>query len=541
VKGTLSIKPQKKFVSSMQFLGEPAVGPASILLYLSAATGAYALYEQIRFRLASRKLSGKRVPGPPTIVPFLGGLVEMVKDPYAFWEKQRKWAWASGFSYNSLFGKYILFVTDPVKSRELMVVNDPSKLLMVLHPSAKNILGKNNMAFDHGPEHKAIRKSFLSLFTRKALSVYIQLQDGIIRRHLSTWLEKYEGKEFEIRPYIRDLNQMTSQEVFIGPYLDDPETKARFTQAYRDMTDAFLAFPVCVPGTAVWRGRCGRIYVVKVLEQCVSRARKYIQNGGEPRCLADFWVRRCLEEIAEAEAEGVPPPSHTTDYKMADAMLLFLFASQDASTASLVWTTALMADHPDILARVRAEQYSLRGSELEKTLDGELINQMVFTRQVVKEILRYRAPAPMVPQLTYSPYQLTEDYTIPRGTLIFPSVNAACMQGFTDAEKFDPDRFGPDRKEDIVHARNYLVFGAGPHYCVGKEYAINQLVCYLAVLSTSCDWTRRRTEKSDDWQYLPTIYPHDSFITLRSRIDHAAGVAKSAYPDGMTAAKGIEE
>ena len=30
----------------------------------------------------------------------------------------------------------------------------------------------------------------------------------------------------------------------------------------------------------------------------------------------------------------------------------FLFASQDASTASLTWMIALMADHPDILQKV---------------------------------------------------------------------------------------------------------------------------------------------------------------------------------------------
>lgn len=214
--------------------------------------------------------------------------------------------------------------------------------------------------------------------------------------------------------------------------------------------------------------------------------------------------------------------------------MLFLFASQDASTASLVWTTALMADHPEILARVRAEQYAVR-PDLDATLDGEKINEMPFTRQVIREILRYRAPAPMVPQMTYNPYPLTEDYVIPRGTLVFPSVNAACMQGFSDPESFDPDRFGPDRKEDIVHAKNYLVFGAGAHYCVGKEYAINQLVCYLAILSTTADWSRRRTEKSDEWQYLPTIYPYDSLITLEKRKDHAANVAKAAYPEGMTA------
>ena len=37
---------------------------------------------------------------------------------------------------------------------------------------------------------------------------------------------------------------------------------------------------------------------------------------------------------------------------MADAMIDFLFASPDASTASLVWCLTLMADNPDMLAKV---------------------------------------------------------------------------------------------------------------------------------------------------------------------------------------------
>jgi hypothetical protein len=82
-----------------------------------------------------------------------------------------------------------------------MAVNDPERMLMVLHPSAKTILGANNLAFLHGPEHKAIRKSFLSLFTRKALSTYIQLQDGIIRGHLQRWLHTPDTRE--IRDAVR--------------------------------------------------------------------------------------------------------------------------------------------------------------------------------------------------------------------------------------------------------------------------------------------------------------------------------------------------
>lgn len=56
----------------------------------------------------------------------------------------------------------------------------------------------------HGPPHKAIRKSFLALFTRKALGTYVELQDGIVRRHIKQWL-KYEG-EREIRPFIRSVH-----------------------------------------------------------------------------------------------------------------------------------------------------------------------------------------------------------------------------------------------------------------------------------------------------------------------------------------------
>lgn len=38
-----------------------------------------------------------------------------------------------------------------------------------------------------------------------------------------------------------------------GPYLDDPKVRKQFSEAYRVMTDGFLAFPLKFPGTAVWR------------------------------------------------------------------------------------------------------------------------------------------------------------------------------------------------------------------------------------------------------------------------------------------------
>lgn len=33
---------------------------------------------------------GKLLPGPGRVVPLVGGIIEMVRDPYAFWEQQRR-------------------------------------------------------------------------------------------------------------------------------------------------------------------------------------------------------------------------------------------------------------------------------------------------------------------------------------------------------------------------------------------------------------------------------------------------------------------
>ena len=71
--------------------------------------------------------------------------------------------------------------------------------------------------------------------------------------------------------------------------------------------------------------------------------------------------------------------------------------------------------------------------DLEATITGEVLYRMTYARQVVKEVLRYRPPAPMVPQIAQKPFRLTDDYVAPKGTLIMPSIHAACLQVWLSA------------------------------------------------------------------------------------------------------------
>jgi len=494
-------------------------GGKGLAIGLWALLVGYVVYEQLW--LQTMKVRSGRVEGPLGTLPLLGCVLAMVKDPFGFWETQRVFAMAefpnekvkAKASWNSILGKYMLFTTDTDVTRKVLTHNSPNDFMMVVHPSGKHILGDDNLAFMHGPEHKNLRRSFLALFTQAALAKYVTIQDKVVRKHLAQWFDEHEGEELEIRDLIRDMNTDTSQEVFVGPYLTE-ETKQQFSAAFKDMTDGFLALPICLPGFAVYKGKQGRFKVLRILEKCARESKEAMKAGKEPRCLMDFWSCKVLEEMKEAEDEGLPAPKHSTDEKMASVMMDFLFASQDASTASLTWVMALMADHPEVMQQVIEEQKAVRG-DVNIPVSGDLLPSMRYTRQVVLEVLRYRPPATMVPNTAERDIVLADGLVAPKGTLVMPSILASNMQGFTDPLKFDPDRMSPERKEDIKFQSNFLTFGVGAHMCVGRLYAINHLMTFLSIMSLSCTWARRTTQDSDKLMYLPTIYPGDCLVTMQ--------------------------
>ncbi|KAF8295279.1 cytochrome p450-like protein [Trypanosoma cruzi] len=460
------------------------------------------------------------IPGPKFVTPLLGGLVMMMKDPYTFWEKQRRYC-PSGYSWLSILNQFTVFVTRADLCHKIFATNSENTLTLQLHPNGRIILGDNNIAFQCGPRHKALRASFLNLFATKALSLYLPIQERLIREHLAEWVKKYpfEGKPEEMRGHIRELNCKTSQTVFVGEHLLDPE---EFTRNYNIITVGFLSLPLYFPGTALYKAVQARKKVVDELKAAVirSKARMSLPDA-EAHCVLDFWSATILETLKACEDEGVDPPPFASDDAMAETLLDFLFASQDASTASLVMITATMADRPDILERVRQEQAKLCAGDEPLTFD--LVQEMTFTRQCVLEQLRLFPPAPMVPMKAHSDFVIDGHYTVPKGSLIIPSLVGACREGFPNPDVYDPDRMGSERQEDRKFAKQFIPFGVGPHRCVGYNYAINHLTVYLALVARLAEWRRTRTPNSDKVIYLPTLYPHDCLCTWRHREGLKAG------------------
>jgi cytochrome P450 len=55
-----------------------------------------------------------------------------------------------------------------------------------------------------------------------------------------------------------------------------------------------------------------------------------------------------------------------------------------------------------------------------------------------------------------------------------------------EPETFDPDRFAPEKRKQ-QHRFAYLPFGAGPHLCIGKSFALLEAHLLLVLIAQRYD------------------------------------------------------
>ena len=455
------------------------------------------------------------LPRPILVWPFVGFIAQMVKDPFQYYNTLASYG---KISWTSIIGKFMIHTWDIDVVRN--VLKDNVNFQMFLHPNAIQILGSKNIAFMYGPRHQGLRKFLIPLFTRSALSTYLHIQNRLIVEAIDKWLEMGVSNE-SIRFLFRDLNIQTSTEVFVGAYMTD-DIRAQFNENYLIMTNGFLALPINFPGTALWKAIRARKAIVKELTVMTGLSKKEMEHGTEPTCLLDYLTKALLEELAKEPIKETPLDirDYEPDIEIAELMLDFLFASQDASTSSLIWSTAILADYPDVLAKIREEHSLIRPNGEE--IDADILAKIPYTKQVVKEILRFRPPVTTVPQIAVNDVKLNSSYTIPAGSIIFPSIyHVHKMEqegGFPNFDTFDPDRFSPERAEDVKHGKFLLTFGTGPHYCLGREYAVNHLICFVSHMATKIDIEHHHTPNEEDLIFTPTVIPNDGVIvSLKKR------------------------
>jgi C-22 sterol desaturase len=67
---------------------------------------------------------------------------------------------------------------------------------------------------------------------------------------------------------------------------------------------------------------------------------------------------------------------------------------------------------------------------------------------------------------------------------------------YPQPEEFLPERWLDAEGSANTNPKNYLVFGSGPHRCIGLEYASMNIALVLATASVMLDWEHDITPQS---------------------------------------------
>jgi cytochrome P450 len=169
-----------------------------------------------------------------------------------------------------------------------------------------------------------------------------------------------------------------------------------------------------------------------------------------------------------------------TDQQARDEAVTLFNAGHDSTSAALAWTCYFIARDAGVQERLRNEVEGVLGGRA-ATLDD--LPRLTFADRVVKESLRIYPPTTAL----FTRQALTEvelsGYRLARGSLvaISPYVTQRDPRWFPEPERFDPDRFGPGRVENIPEYA-FIPFGAGPHVCVGNSFAMMEITLIVATL-----------------------------------------------------------
>lgn len=204
-----------------------------------------------------------------------------------------------------------------------------------------------------------------------------------------------------------------------------------------------------------------------------------------------------------------------TTTQMRDEILTMLTAGHETTAVALGWALHCLTRNPDVEQRFYHEIDTVLGGRDVTAAD---IPQLKYTRMMLDEVLRLYPPVWLIARTAIEDAELG-GYHVPANSGVL--VSAFTLQRnadyWDDPHRFDPERFGPERAEPTPYS--YIPFLAGRHICLGKHFALSELVVVLATLAQ-----RYRFSISDD---KPVRF--EPLLSLRIR----GGLRLKATPRGL--------
>ncbi|KAK4878166.1 hypothetical protein RN001_010672 [Aquatica leii] len=166
----------------------------------------------------------------------------------------------------------------------------------------------------------------------------------------------------------------------------------------------------------------------------------------------------------------------------AQAFVFFLAGFETSSNVMMYCLYELALDQ-NIQEKLREEVNSVM-ERYDQVMTYESLNDLVYMRQVLDEVMRKYPPLPVLSRICTIDYKVPNiDFVLKKGTrVMIPLLGIQNdPEYFPEPEKFNPERFASKNKE-LLNQFCYMPFGEGPRVCIGLRFAFLQMKLGLSIL-----------------------------------------------------------
>lgn len=477
------------------------------------------VWDQLSYQTKKGTCVGPKWKWYPIIGPFLESL-----DP-KFEEYKAKW-YSGELSCVSIFHKFVVIASTRDLTRKIM--QSPKYVKPCVVDVAVKILRPNNWVFLDGKDHVDYRKSLNGLFTKQALEQYLPGMEVIMDKYIEKFVQLSKDNKYKPQVFFHEMREILcalSLSSFCGDYITEDQVR-KIADDYYLVTAALelVNFPIILPYTKTWYGKRTADAAMKIFEECAQMAKNHIAAGGKPVCVMDAWAKLMHDAKNKNDSDSKLYHREFTNKEMSEAVFTFLFASQDASSSLACWLFQIVADRPDVLSKIREEQLAVRNGDVNMSVTLPLIEKMDYTTMCIKESLRYRPPVLMVPYVVKQKFPVRDDYSAPKGTMLIPTLYPALHdpEVYENPEEFIPERWVEGSKASEAK-KNWLVFGCGPHVCLGQTYVMMTFCALLGKFALFTDFKHSVTPLSEKIKVFATIFPKDDLLLTFKKRDPLTG------------------
>jgi cytochrome P450 len=447
--------------------------------------------------------SSLRLPPGPRGVPLFGSTLEAWRDPIGLMTRALS---EYGDVVRLKFGplRYVV-LNHPDAIRHVLVDNPANYTKSRNYEGLKLVLGQG-LVTSEGDLWRRQRKLAQPAFHRERLAGFAEQMVSLTDGMCSRWAPRCPA-EIDVHAEMTRLTFGIVGRTLFG--VDVDRHSAEVAEAVgvvslfaREYVERLITIPTWVPTLGNVRFRRAMRKLDSLVQRIID-ARRLAGDKGDD----------LLGMLLGAES--------MTDDLLRDEVITTILAGHETTANALTWMWHLLASHPGTAQGMRDEIANVLGEREPQPSD---LPRLELVTRVVQESLRLYPPAWSFER------QATGDdtvmgFAIPAGTLvgICPYILHRSSAWWDDPERFDPDRFLPERSASRPRYA-YLPFGGGPRTCIGASFAMMeaQIIAARVVRLFTFEPTRRRV----DLELGVTLRPKTG---LRMRVSLQKGPEPRAF------------